>query len=80
MIFLYLHKKATQQDNQHKSLLYLIENMTMVKNVYHIWGPKIWNKIYSEIKEATNSNTFKHRVKDKFFKDLKEQEDSIYKY
>jgi hypothetical protein len=43
-------------------------------------GPQIWNKVHSETKEAANCNMFKHKIKEKLFKDLKEQEDSIYKY
>ena len=40
----------------------------------------IWNRIDSNIKVATNTNYFKHMIKEKFFKDLKDQEDNIYKY
>jgi hypothetical protein len=74
---LYLHKKVTQQDNRHKSLLYLIESMTMVK-MFILYGTKIGNKVHEEIKEATNCNMFKHRLKERFFKDLNKQEDNIY--
>ena len=33
-------------------------------------GPKIWNKLPTEIKTARNSNTFKHDIKKTFFKDI----------
>ena len=37
-------------------------------------GPKIWNSLNSDLKSAKNVNSFKHKIKDKFFKDLHNQE------
>ena len=41
-------------------------------------GPKIWNSLNSDLKSAKNVNSFKHKIKDKFFKDLHTQEISPY--
>ena len=41
-------------------------------------GPKIWNSLPSDLKSANNLNSFKHKIKDKFFKDLQNQENSPY--
>ena len=39
-------------------------------------GPKIWNTLPSELKSATNINSFKHKIKDQFFKNLQSLNDS----
>ena len=41
-------------------------------------GPKIWNSLNSDLKFAKNVNGFKHKIKDKFLKDLHTQEISPY--
>ena len=43
-------------------------------------GPKTWNNQPSELKSAKNIDSFKHKVKDKFFNDLQSQDDSPYMY
>ena len=43
-------------------------------------GPKIWNSLPSELKSATNINSFKHKIKDQFFKNLQSLNDSPYIY
>ena len=43
-------------------------------------GAKIWNNIDNVIKEVKTCNNFKHKIKDKFFKDIKQREEDIYKY
>ena len=37
-------------------------------------GPKIWNTLSSDLKSAKNINSFKHKIKNKFFKDPHTQE------
>ena len=44
------------------------------------FGVTIWNSIDNAIKEAKTCNNFKHKVKNKYFKDIKQKEDDIYKY
>ena len=43
-------------------------------------GPRIWNKLPSYIKLCGSVNTFKHKIKDKYFDDIKKIEDDIYIY
>ena len=43
-------------------------------------GPKIWNNLHSDLKSAESVNSFKHKIKNKFFKDLQNQEDNPYEY
>ena len=43
-------------------------------------GPKIWNSLQSGLKSSNNVNSFKHKIKDKFFNDLQNRENSPYIY
>ena len=43
-------------------------------------GPKIWNSLQSGLKSSNNVNSFKHKIKDKFFNDLQNRENSPYAY
>ena len=43
-------------------------------------GPKIWNIQQSDLKSSNNVNSFKHKIKDKFFNDVQKREDSPYTY
>ena len=43
-------------------------------------GPKIWNSLQSDLKSSNNVNSFKHKIKDKFFNDLQKRENSPYIY
>ena len=48
------------------------------QNFLSYLGPKIWNILNSDLKSAENVHSFKHKIKDKFFKDLHTQEVSPY--
>ena len=50
------------------------------KNCLSYLGATIWNSIDNGIKQSKTCNSFKHGVKDKFFKDLKSREVNIYIY
>ena len=43
-------------------------------------GPKIWNNLHSDLKSAESVNSFKHKIKNNFFKDLQNREDNPYEY
>ena len=43
-------------------------------------GPRLWNGLRSELKFSTNTNTFKHKIKEAFFARLQKEEDSPYVY
>lgn len=40
-------------------------------------GPILWNKLPNQVKSSNNVNTFKHRIKDLYFKRLSKREDDI---
>ena len=48
-----------------------------LRNINYI-GPQLWNSLPSEIKCVDTVNTFKHKVKDRFFNELQKKEDSPY--
>ena len=50
------------------------------QNCLSYLGPKLWNNPPSELKSAKNIDSFKHKIKDKFFNDLQSQDDSPYIY
>ena len=43
-------------------------------------GPKFWNSLQSGLKSSNNVKSFKHKIKDKFFNDLQNRENSPYIY
>ena len=43
-------------------------------------GPKTWNSLPAQIKLCKNVNTFKHDIKNLFFKRLQKRHDSIFIY
>ena len=50
------------------------------KNCLSYRGATIWNGLEIKIKEAQPCNSFKHLVKDRFFKNLKLKEENVYIY
>ena len=48
------------------------------KNCLSYRGATIWNSLENNIKEAKSCNNFKHKIKEKFFKQIKE--DDVYSY
>ena len=43
-------------------------------------GPRLWNPLPSDIKTSVTLNSFKHKIKEDFFKTLKKKDDDIYLY
>ena len=43
-------------------------------------GPRLWNGLHSGLKLSSDTNTFKHKIKDAFFARLQKEEDSPYIY
>ena len=43
-------------------------------------GPRLWNSLQSGLKSSNNVNSFNHKIKDKFFNDLQNRENSPYIY
>ena len=50
------------------------------KNCLSYLGATIWNNLEIDIKEAKSSNSFKHKIKEKFFKLIKLKEENVYIY
>ena len=50
------------------------------KNCLSYRGATIWNSLENNIKEAKSCNNFKHKIKEKFFKQIKLKEDDVYSY
>ena len=43
-------------------------------------GPKTWNSLPAQIKLCKNVNSFKHDIKNLYFKRLQKSDDSIFMY
>ena len=43
-------------------------------------GPKFWNSLKSDLKSTNNINTFKHKIKENFFKNIQREEDDVCVY
>ena len=41
-------------------------------------GPTVWNSLTTDMKSVKNRNTFKHKIKSKFFCDVQKQEQSLF--
>ena len=50
------------------------------QNCLSYLGPKLWNNLPSELKSTKNIDSFKHKIKGKFFNDLQNQDESPYIY
>ena len=50
------------------------------KNCLSYLGATIWNILANSLKEAKSCNSFKHKVKDEFFKQIKMKEEDVYSY
>ena len=53
-------------------------NRNTGQNCISYLGPKIWNKLPSHIKLCDSINSFKHKIKDKYFADMKKKRKKIY--
>ena len=50
------------------------------KNCLSYLGATIWNRIESAIRNVKTCNTFKHKIKYKYFENIKNREDNLYNY
>ena len=41
-------------------------------------GPRLWNSLPRDLKASNNANTFKHKLKNKFFEELRKREKNPY--
>ena len=68
-----IYQTADETSFTHRSLIRLHPPTRRTKKgqkcVSYI-GPKLWNNLPKELKTIKNVNTFKHQIKNNFFKDL----------
>ena len=50
------------------------------KNCLSYLGATIWNNFETDVKKSKTCNSFKHKIKANFFKEIKKKEDNIYIY
>ena len=48
------------------------------KNCLSYLGATAWNSIHATIRDVKTCNTFKHKIKEQYFKDIEERENSIH--
>ena len=48
------------------------------KNCLSYMGATVWNSIHGTIMDVKTCNTFKHKIKENYFKDIEERENGIY--
>ena len=71
--------RRTRYSNESK-LSIPSRNHNYGKNCISYRGATIWNSLEISIKEAQSCNSFKHLVKDRFFRNLKQREENVYIY
>ena len=71
--------RRTRYSNESK-LSILSSNLNYGKNCISYRGATIWNSLEISIKEAQSCNSFKHLVKGRFFRNLKQREENVYVY
>ena len=71
--------RRTRYSNESK-LSIPSRNHNYGKNCISYRGATIWNSLEISIKEAQSCNSFKHLVKDRFFRNLKQREENVYVY
>ena len=80
----YLSEMFTVADRSHftrnSTLKLPFRNKTIGKQGLSYLGPIIWNNLSSYNKLSDNVNTFKHRIKETYFNDIRNKEQYIYFY
>ena len=70
-IFISVDQKGVQTRSSSKKLIQpncaKVSGSKAISNL----GPALWNKLPNEIKTQTNVNSFKHKIKDQYFKRLR---------
>ena len=58
----------------------ILPSKTTTRGLYMLsyLGPRLWNRLHTEIKSASSANNFKHKIKNNFFIELQKREDSPY--
>ena len=72
-----IYKQSGQnQTNTRSSVL----KRVLVKKNFSYLAPVVWNSLPTDLKLANSLNNFKHKLKDHFFKKLRNMEKNIFTY
>ena len=66
--------------NSNKKLSQPLRKTNIGQNCISFMTPTVWNKMPPDLKNCTNVNTFKHKVKAHFFEEIKKTDKDIYLY
>ena len=69
----------TTRSSSNKLIEPLCHRVSGYKAISHI-GPRIWNRLPRDLKSAKTTSSFKHRMKNFYFKELNKTDKDIYKY
>ena len=71
--------RTTRSSNDSNLLIPLRRN-DYGKNCLSYLGATIWNSIDCSIRNVKTCNTFKHKIKHKYFENIKNREENLYNY
>ena len=77
-IFIKSENTRTTRSTDETKLFIPLRRNEYGKNCLSYLGATIWNSIDSTIRKVKTCNTFKHKIKDKYFKEFKQKEDDLY--
>jgi len=77
-IFVKSDRVRTTRSSNGSNLYVPLRHHDYGKNCLSYLGATVWNSIPGAIRDVKTCNSFKHKIKDKYFKDIKEDENSIY--
>ena len=77
-IFIKLERVRTTRSSNDSNLYIPFRKNQYGKNCLSYLGATVWNSIHGAIRGVKTCNTFKHKIKEKYFEDIKERESIIY--
>ena len=78
MADIFVKSERTTRSSNESNLLNPFRVNEYGKNYLSYLGATVWNSIPGIIRDVNTCNTFKHKIKVKYFKYIKEDENSIY--
>ena len=77
-IFIKSESVRTTRSSNESNLYIPLRKNEYGKNCLSYLGAIVWNSIHATIRDVKTCNTFKHKIKEKYFKDIEERENGIY--
>ena len=77
-VFVKSERVRTTRSSNESNLYIPLRHHDYGKNCLSYLGATLWNSIPGAIRNVKTCNSFKHKIKDKYFKDIKEDDNSIY--